>query len=552
MPDPGDVVECDPDFVDAVVVAVEVDALHPARASTTPQSATTGRVGTRRSQEVDRGSIPGKLADDVAGAASSPANRALGCPAVEHPEHDLADPGRPVMHGWTESVEATAQAVIDYARERLRLDPVPLDGPVPYQELLERAGATVTPEGLGGSEALRIFTEILAPACLSIDHPRHLAFIPCAPTETAMLFDLVVGASSIYGGSWLEGAGAVFAENQALAWLASLAGLPEGAGGVFVQGGTVANLSALVAARHRARERASEAGRPPATRFAMAASSEAHSSIAAAAAVMDVDLVEVAVGADGRLTGPGLETALKSSETDGAAEIFAVVASSGTTNLGIVDDLSSISEVTRARELWLHVDGAYGGAGLAAPSVRWRFAGIENADSFVVDPHKWLFAPFDCAALLYRDPEVARRAHAQHAGYLEPLRIAGEWNPSDFAIHLSRRARGLPFWFSLATFGTKAYSASVERTLAVTAHAVAEINERSYLELLREPELTVVCFRRRGWDRAQYYEWSQRLVSEQVGFVTPTVVEGETVARFAIVNPTTTEADIDLLLDSMI
>ena len=118
----------------------------------------------------------------------------------------------------------------------------------------------------------------------------------------------------------------------------------------------------------------------------------------------------------------------------------------------------------------MHVDGAYGGAALAAPSVRDRFAGVEAADSFIVDPHKWLFAPFDSCALLYRDPEVGRRAHTQHAEYLDvlPRRRATthEWNASDYAHHLSRRARGLPLWFSLATHGTQAYTEAVETTLA--------------------------------------------------------------------------------------
>ncbi len=105
------------------------------------------------------------------------------------------------MHGWTEDTEQLAQAVLDYTRYRLHLDPVPLDGPATPEELAKAAGTTITEGGLGGEEALRLFTEVLAPACLSIDNPRYLSFIPCAPTEAATLFDLVVGASSIYGGS---------------------------------------------------------------------------------------------------------------------------------------------------------------------------------------------------------------------------------------------------------------------------------------------------------------------------------------------------------------
>ena len=119
----------------------------------------------------------------------------------------------------------------------------------------------------------------------------------------------------------------------------------------------------------------------------------------------------------------------------------------------------------RANGWWLHVDGAYGGAGLAAPSVRALFAGIEQADSFIVDPHKWLFAPYDCCALLYRDPALGRAAHTQHADYLDPVTVEGDWNPSDFAIQLTRRARGLPFWFSLAVQRHRGLPDAVEQTL---------------------------------------------------------------------------------------
>ncbi|HEY4609565.1 MAG TPA: pyridoxal-dependent decarboxylase, partial [Ilumatobacteraceae bacterium] len=160
------------------------------------------------------------------------------------------------MHRHDRSTEVLTQAVVRYAVERMRMDPPPLDKTSPEAELRAMTGQTITPQGIGGLEALRIFADVLGPANISIDHPRFLSFVPAAPTEAAILFDLVVGASSIYGGSWLEGAGAVFAENEALRWIADLAGLPAGAGGVFVSGGTAGNLSALIAARHRWRSRA--------------------------------------------------------------------------------------------------------------------------------------------------------------------------------------------------------------------------------------------------------------------------------------------------------
>jgi L-2,4-diaminobutyrate decarboxylase len=455
------------------------------------------------------------------------------------------------VHGYSDQqLEILGDAILAYSADRLKLDPVPLDGPRTLSELDLAAGMTITPEGIGGLAALKLFEEDLAPACISTDHPRYLSFIPCATTEAAAMFDLVVGASSIYGGSWLEGAGAVYAENQALRWIADLVGLPPEAGGVFVPGGTIGNLSALVAARHSARMEATHQGRlgAGARPWRVATTHGAHSSIQSACDVMDAEFVGVEVDDMGRLTGPALREVLLE---HGPETFFAVVATSGTTNFGIVDDLESVAAVCREFGIWFHVDGAYGGAGLAAPSVRHLYAGIEHADSFIVDPHKWLFAPFDCCALLYREPALARAAHTQHASYLDVLTGTPDWNPTDYSVGLTRRARGLPFWFSLATHGTTAYAEAVERTLAVTRFAAEEIGRREYVEVVREPDLSVVVFRRIGWTAADYQEWSDRLLAEEFAFVVPTSHDGETLTRFAIVNPRTSEDDITAILDTM-
>ena len=449
------------------------------------------------------------------------------------------------VHRWTEETERLSQAVLAYTRDRMHLDPVPLDRPLAPRVLLELAGQTITRDGLGGDEALRIFRDVLAQATISIDHPRFLAFIPSAPTEVSMLFDLVVSASSTYGGSWLEGAGAVFAENQALRFLADVAGFPAGAGGCFVSGGTLGNLAALVAAREVWLDR--RGGERPA-RLRVAASVEAHSSVPQMARVIDAGVLPVAVDAHGRVTGATLRAALAEHGTEG---LFGVVATCGTTNLGIIDDLAGVADVCAEHELWFHVDGAYGAAALVAPSARAQFAGIERADSFIVDPHKWLFAPFDCCALVYRDPELARRAHTQHAGYLEVIETRDEWNPSDYAVHLSRRARGLPFWFSLAVHGTKAYEDAVETTLAVARSATEEIRSRPELELVHEPMLSVVGFKRLGGEPRDYTTWSEHLLADGYAFVTPSTNKGETITRFAIVNPRTSMDDIRGVLDTM-
>jgi glutamate/tyrosine decarboxylase-like PLP-dependent enzyme len=279
---------------------------------------------------------------------------------------------------------------------------------------------------------------------------------------------------------------------------------------------------------------------------------EAHSSIKhALRVVMDVDVVEVPGDERGRLIGSTLRRTLAELPDSARDGIFAVVATAGTTNLGIVDDIAGVAEVARENNLWLHVDGAYGGAGLAAPSVAHLFRGIEHADSFIVDPHKWLFAPFDCCALIYRDPVQARAAHTQHAGYLDPVTVEGEWNPSDFAIQLTRRARGLPFWFSLAVHGTDAYVDAIEQTLAVTRAGAELIRAADHVRLILEPELSVLVFERIGWDTDDYARWSSRLLDEQIGFVTPTTHHGRVCTRFAIVNPLTTADDLAVIIDSM-
>ena len=448
------------------------------------------------------------------------------------------------MHKFTPEVEELANEILAYSLDRLKSDP-PLDGPRTAADLFTEVGNTITERGLGGRVALGVFTEVLAKACISTDHPRYLAYIPSAPSEYSSLFDLVVGASALYGGSWQEGAGAVFAENQALRWLSDLAGLPESAGGVFVQGGTIGNLSALVTAREDARKKF-----PGIKQWAILCSEEAHSSIATAAHVMDIEIVTVAVRDDLRMYGEDIAAAIDAYHASTDGQICAVVATSGTTNLGVIDDLVGAAKAAHDRNIWFHVDGAYGLAGLCAPSVREAFNGVELCDSFIVDPHKWLFAPYDACALVYRNPDIARETHTQHASYLDALHD-GTWNPSDYAIQLTRRTRGLPFWFSLAAAGTDAYRDAVEESLQVARDAAVLIQEHPNLELLRAPDLSIVAFTRKGWSKDQYQQWSNQLLDDQIGFVTPSSHDGKPILRFAIVNPWTTIADIKAILATL-
>jgi glutamate/tyrosine decarboxylase-like PLP-dependent enzyme len=448
------------------------------------------------------------------------------------------------MHQMKPDIEALSESIMAYAMDRMRMDPPTIDHPLPQSKLEELVGQTITEKGLGGEKALNLFIETLAPACISEDHPRYLAFVPTAPSEVSTLFDLVVGASNICGSSWLEGAGAIYAENQALRWIANIAGLPAEAGGVFVSGGTAGNLSALVAARHDWRQKSPDHQRQ---RGLIISSRGAHASVDQAAQVMDADIVQ---SGGHQLTGADVAATIAALSEEDRSRLFAVACTAGTTNLGIIDDMQGIGDVCARENLWFHVDGAYGGAALAAPSTRALFNGIERADSFIVDPHKWLFAPFDCCALIYADPAKARTAHRQHGDYLEVF-YDGIWNPSDYAHHLSRRARGLPFWFSLAVHGTEAYAQAVETTLDCAREAAAMIEAHPRLEMVTEQRLSICVFRRVGWSPDDYKAWSDALLERGDGLVTPTKHEGETVLRFCIVNPRTCREDIQLILDNL-
>lgn len=458
-------------------------------------------------------------------------------------------PTPPPSRIWGDE-SAAVDAAAAWARERFASGSDPKTSARPAADLAAEVGDVLTPGGLGYAEAMRIYDEVLVPATRSSDDPMHLAYIPGAPTRASIAFDTAVSAANVFGGLWESGSGAIFAENQVLRWLMDELGWPAGSAGTFVSGGTAGNLSALAAARRRALDAWAAEGRFPGGRppggFLLACAETAHSSIVSAANILDVGVVDVPVDARGHLTGGAVARTL-----DAHPGIFAVVTSGGTTNAGIVDDIGDVVDAAHPRGAWVHVDGAYGGAAVIAPSARERFAGIERADSFIVDPHKWLFAPYDCCALVYRDPAAAYRAHSQHAVYLDSVDRANA-NPADLAAHLSRRTRGLPLWYSLVTHGTDAYREAVEVCLANARTMAQAIEAAEHVELVAQPELSVLLFRRHGWGPEDYRAWSDRNARAATFLSVPTKHRGETVARLVFVNPDT---DVDLVvrevLDSM-
>lgn len=320
--------------------------------------------------------------------------------------------------------------VMKYTIDRISNVTPELGSPKKEEDLLRIVGETITPEGIGGENAFQLFRDVLVKATVPIDHPRHLAFVPAAPTRAAIMFDLVTSASSIHGAYWMEGAGGIFCENQAMKWLVSLTKLPKGAFGVFTSGGTAANLSALVTAREEWREQKPKYAKE---RALLMTSTGAHSSIKSMAKVMDADVHLIDSGEE-FLSGKDLKEAVINLSDKDRNRLFAVVATGGTTNAGIIDDLKGIADICEEEKVWLHVDCAYGGGALAANSVRHLFNGIEKADSITIDPHKWLFSPYDCGAVIYKNLELAKKAHSQKGAYLEIFKDEGAqgFNPADF------------------------------------------------------------------------------------------------------------------------
>lgn len=450
-----------------------------------------------------------------------------------------------------ELIEMTLD-VMKYAIGRISAVEHNIGQPKKEEVLKELTGETITAKGIGGEYAFDLWKKHLAIANVPVDHPRNLAFVPAAPTRAAVMFDLVTSASSIHGAYWMEGAGGIFCENEAMRWMVSLTGLPKGAFGVFTSGGTAANLSAIVTAREFWRKNPEfkrEKG-------LIITSIGAHSSVKAMAKVADVDIL--LVDSEEKLKGEDLQKTIDRLNEQQRKCLFAVVATGGTTNAGIIDDLQGISNVCQNEKLWFHVDAAYGGGALLADSVRHLFNGIENADSITIDPHKWMFSPYDCGAVIYRKPELAKEAHSQEGSYLEIFKDEGAhgFNPSDYQIQLTRRVRGLPLWFSLATHGTNRYKEAVERGIELAQLAGELITKHKHVELVRAPSLSCVLFRRIGWKPEDYTHWTYENHRKGFALVTPTKWKNgdtfETCSRFCFINPDTTTTDIERILQTMI
>jgi aromatic-L-amino-acid decarboxylase len=439
-----------------------------------------------------------------------------------------------MLHGADSDIGDLPHRAVTWMQSRLADSPLGVIGD--KQWLDRRLAGSITEAGLGLDGAWAQFTDVLAPNNIGLDSERFLAFIPMSPSAAGVWMDAIVGTANFSAESWLEGAGAVAAENQVIDLLCRAAGMPAGAAGCFMSGGSIGNLSALAVARDQA-----------AGRTVVAVADTAHASVGNALHILGLQTLVVPTGPDCRLTGAVLRAAIGDRR-----DVGIVVASGGSTNAGVIDDLDGCADVAAELDAWFHVDGAYGLAALLLPEMAGRFAGIGRADSFIVDPHKWLFAPAGSCALVYRDPRSARAVHTQHGPYIDVLRTDDDaFNPCDLGYQLTRRASGLPVWFALALHGIEAHRVAIRSGLALARVMADALDGCPQTELIMRPELGVVLFRRRGWGAEHWRAWARRSLDEGIAFVAPSTYRGETVGRLVFMHPRTPLTIVDQIITTL-
>ncbi len=385
------------------------------------------------------------------------------------------------------------------------------------------------------------------------DHPGFFAFVPFCGTWPGALGDFVASACNVYAGSWMESAGPTQLELEVLDWFKQWLGYPLDAGGVLVGGGSAANLTALACARETLVGSMS-------TDVVGYVSDQAHSSIGRAARVLGFRPEQIRVlphDADFRLAPRTLAAAMDADLRAGRRPLF-VAATAGTTNTGAIDPLGELSGLCRERGAWLHVDAAYGGFAALTERGRAALQGIELADSVTLDPHKWLYQPYECGALLVRDDHVLRSAFQMTPDYLQDSEVAaGEVNLSDRGVQLTRSSRAFKVWLSLQYFGARAFTTAIDRSLDLARVVHDRVQRSDALELMAPASLGIVCLRRhfRGVasDASDADLRNAALVAAVEasghGLVSSTVLRGRYALRICVLNHTTTRADVDRVMD---
>ncbi|MFN8189106.1 MAG: aminotransferase class I/II-fold pyridoxal phosphate-dependent enzyme [Nocardioidaceae bacterium] len=407
-----------------------------------------------------------------------------------------------------------------------------------YDDLVAVLGGALPVDRRPVEEGLELLADVALEHQQHGDHPRYFARVPGPSSPVAILGDWLATGMQAIASSWGGGSGTATLELVALGWLRDALGLPAAAEGVLCSGGSMANTTALATAR-------AEMG--PGIVYV---SDQTHSSIGRSLRALGWDAAEIRVvptDASYRLTGAALGAAVAADRAAGLRPSV-VVATAGSTNTGAVDELVGLAEVAAEHGLWLHVDGAYGGpAALAAD--RNGIAGLDRVDSFVLDPHKWLFQPYDLGCVWVCRPGALERTFAMHPEYLVDAQAGGHGPDGEADLHnrgfeLSRRARGAKLWLTLRTYGLPTLVAAVQRgvELAEVAERLVAADER--LEVVTPASLGVTTFAVVGLDDAAHRRVAADVTADGFAALTSTVLSGRTVLRLCTINPATTDDDL--------
>jgi aromatic-L-amino-acid decarboxylase len=351
------------------------------------------------------------------------------------------------------------------------------------------------PRGPSSFEAvLAQFRERVVPHHAREPHPRFLGYIPSCPTFPALMGDWLATGFNFFAGVWPVAAGPNEVELTVLEWFRRWMEMPEGTRGLLTSGGSAATVTAVVAARHAAV--GEDTTQVP--RLTVYCSDQAHSSFMKAAWIAGIarDHVRAVPSDDAyRMRTTALREMVAADRKAGLRP-FLVCATAGATNTGAVDPLHELADFAAEQKLWLHTDSAYAGFSVLSERGRRLLDGLGRADSLTLDPHKWLYVPFECGCLLARDPRLLEKAFSVHPEYLQDVRVREtEVNFSDYGEQLSRYSRALKVWFSVQYFGTAAIGAEQERAMGLADLAERIVRESPDMEVLSPAQFGIVCFR---------------------------------------------------------
>ncbi len=422
--------------------------------------------------------------------------------------------------------------------------PVGAKGRRPDLESLFRE--PVPERGTDAARLVRYLTGTVFATMMHVDHPRFFAFVPSPGNFVSAMADALASGFNGFIGTWFGGSGPAQIELVTIDWLRQLCGLPERAGGLFVSGGSMANLTALAAARHARLKYDIR----PATIYC---SDQTHSSIERALRVLGFSPSQIRkLPSDDRFRLPlaALEREVAADRALGRTP-FCVIANAGATNTGAVDPLPELAGFCRREKLWLHADGAYGAAAVICERGRRLLEGLDLVDSLSLDPHKWLFQPFEIGCVLLRDAHMLKDAFRIMPEYLRDVhRFEEEVNFCDYGIQLTRNFRALKLWLSLKVFGLAAFRAAVDRGFELAEVAEARLRESASWEIVTPAQMGIVSFRYRapGVSDAELDGINERIAAAVTagGFaaLASTTLRGRTTLRLCTINPRATDEDI--------